>query len=58
LIAWPIDLVTGLTSVAVFFNYIEIVTSTKLAALSELIVYRFFALLIGGNASIESGFHG
>jgi hypothetical protein len=52
LIAWAIDLVARSASVTVFVNYAEIVTSTKLTALAELIVDRFFALLICGNTSI------
>jgi hypothetical protein len=57
LIAWTIDLVTGLASVAELVNYAKIVASTQLAAFAKLIVDRFFTLLVGRNTCIESGFH-
>jgi hypothetical protein len=46
LITRTIDLVTGSASITVLVSYAEIVASTKLTALAELIVDRFFALFV------------
>jgi hypothetical protein len=58
LVVAPIRFISRTSPIPEFVDYVESLTPAQLAALSELIVDRFLTLLIGGDARVQSGFHG